>query len=353
MRERFGTLLVALIVAIGHLGMAQAASENWVEDVRDWFVDVLPLGPGAGLDTSIDFGPSADVVDEDGDVSFGFSSTLSPATFECQMDAEPYAACTSPKDYLGLSDGTHTFRVRATVAGVTDLSPSQSTFSVDTTPVVYPAVQGTPAITDDTTADTALRGCSPDGITSGDWLIALVQTPDTNALSWTDLNGWTAVGGLRVDNGGQLRILTKKATSTDIANAGVANYYTWTSSISTQSLSVVFRVSGADGAYAIDDTNSATSTTVGGPWTTPIANSSGDGRLLIHVVGSTPGASGQSYSWGTGPIEFVDVAGGTNKALSAAWGTQEAGPTTGRSATPLIATDNAATTHVIVIKPSA
>jgi hypothetical protein len=43
----------------------------------------------------------------------------SGSTFECRLDAGPYAACSSPKPYTGLSAASHTFRVRALKGGKT------------------------------------------------------------------------------------------------------------------------------------------------------------------------------------------------------------------------------------------
>jgi hypothetical protein len=61
------------------------------------------------------------------DVSFTFSSTDGTATFECQLDAGGFSACTSPKNYTELSSGNHTFEVRGK-----DLYNN-----IDATPAVY------------------------------------------------------------------------------------------------------------------------------------------------------------------------------------------------------------------------
>src|SRR3954464_9831749 len=65
--------------------------------------------------------------------SFSFTSTEGSSTFECQIDGGGYSSCTSPKSYSSLSEGSHTFLVRATdVAGNTDGSAASYTWTVDT-----------------------------------------------------------------------------------------------------------------------------------------------------------------------------------------------------------------------------
>ena len=45
-----------------------------------------------------------------------FTSDDAQATYQCSLDGGPFATCTSPATFSGLSDGTHTFAVRGTDA---------------------------------------------------------------------------------------------------------------------------------------------------------------------------------------------------------------------------------------------
>ena len=80
--------------------------------------------------TSIDSGPSGTITTTS--ATFAFSSEPN-ATFECEIDAGGFTPCSSSKTYSGLSQGPHTFKVRATDAvGNTDQSPASRSFIVDT-----------------------------------------------------------------------------------------------------------------------------------------------------------------------------------------------------------------------------
>ena len=93
---------------------------------RDFTVDTT------APDTTIDSGPTGTTGDST--PSFEFSSEPG-ATFECRVDSDAFSACSSPETVAALTDGPHTFEVKATDSvGNTDPSPATRTFTVDTTP---------------------------------------------------------------------------------------------------------------------------------------------------------------------------------------------------------------------------
>src|SRR5215218_345759 len=80
--------------------------------------------------TTIDSGPSGTITVAE--ATFAFSSNEADSTFECSLDGAAYSTCTSPRSYAKLSNGSHTFDVRATDgAGNVDASPASRTFSVE------------------------------------------------------------------------------------------------------------------------------------------------------------------------------------------------------------------------------
>ena len=65
--------------------------------------------------------------------SFAFSSEAG-ASYEVRLDGGAWSASASPKTYSGLTEGSHTFQVRATdLAGNVDATPAAFTWTVDTT----------------------------------------------------------------------------------------------------------------------------------------------------------------------------------------------------------------------------
>lgn len=75
-----------------------------------------------------------------------FASADTGATFECKLDAGNWAPCSSPRTLSGLTDGSHTLRIRATdIAGNVEATPAVVTWVVDTTAPPAPGLKQTPA----------------------------------------------------------------------------------------------------------------------------------------------------------------------------------------------------------------
>ncbi len=107
-----------------------------------WTVDTTPP------ETTIDTHPS----NPSGlaSASFGFTANDGVGTegagFECKLDGGSFATCVSPQGYTGLSDGSHTFRVRAIdAAGNADPTPASYTWVIDRAgPTLIPTVTPDP-----------------------------------------------------------------------------------------------------------------------------------------------------------------------------------------------------------------
>ena len=90
----------------------------------EWQIDLPP-------DTRITDGPGNPTSSTS--ATFRFTSPDTAATFQCKLDRHGWTSCAAGKMYAGLSDGSHTFKVRAKdSAGTKDPSPAQRTWKVDT-----------------------------------------------------------------------------------------------------------------------------------------------------------------------------------------------------------------------------
>ena len=126
-----------------------SADEVYVVDSGNSRVERFHETDTSPPDTQLDSGPSGTSI---ANVSFTFSSADTLLGFECRLDSAEWASCTSPKAYTSLSDGSHTFQVRAVdAAGNPDPSPANRTWTVDGTPPDTTIDSGPPNQTNDPT----------------------------------------------------------------------------------------------------------------------------------------------------------------------------------------------------------
>ena len=130
-----------------------------------WKVDtVMP-------ETNILTKPASVTSSKNAQFTFECTDDSLPCTFECSLDGSNFALCTSPVQYTNLSDGTHTFRVRAIDAAQnTDSSPAQYSWRVDTIPptAFIDSMPGNPSMSTDATFafhcnEVSTTECSLDG----------------------------------------------------------------------------------------------------------------------------------------------------------------------------------------------
>jgi hypothetical protein len=80
---------------------------------------------------TIDAGPADPTPTADSTPTFIFSSNDSSAGFECAVDGGGFSSCDSPHTTVALSDGSHSFQVRATDAAGNQGAAATRSFTVD------------------------------------------------------------------------------------------------------------------------------------------------------------------------------------------------------------------------------
>ncbi|MHA2647799.1 MAG: choice-of-anchor J domain-containing protein [bacterium JZ-2024 1] len=129
-----------------------------------------PLPDITPPETTITSAPPA--ISSNASATFAFQSNESGSTFQCQLDGSGFVGCTSPQVYTGLSDGNHTFFVRAIdPSGNVDATPATHNWAIDTVAPDTLVTGGPPALTNQTVASFNLQSnespvtfeCSLDG----------------------------------------------------------------------------------------------------------------------------------------------------------------------------------------------
>lgn len=124
----------------------------------------------AAPDTRITAGPAEGSSSTSTSASFSFrgEDNVGVVGFECALDGASFSPCSSPKAYSGLSQGMHTFRVRAgDAAGNVDPTPPSRSWTVGASTSVYtiPTSVDDSCQADDTGPILSWLGSVPDGST--------------------------------------------------------------------------------------------------------------------------------------------------------------------------------------------
>jgi Zn-dependent metalloprotease len=158
-----------------------------------WFIDDVQIhtcvpDPGNGTtppQTTITQAPVAAI--NTTMTSVGFTSSEPGSTFECRLDSASFTPCTSPVQLSALTEGPHTFQVRATdPAGNTDETPAQVAFTVDTVAPQTTITQAPAAVIAATATSVSFTG-SEAGSTFECRLDAATFTPCASPLQITGL----------------------------------------------------------------------------------------------------------------------------------------------------------------------
>jgi hypothetical protein len=216
--------------------------DTTIEPDETFFVDVTNVtgagvadGQGEGTvqnddaddtppDTAIDSGPASPSGSPDASLTFGGTDSggAGMASLECRLDAADFSACTSPLSYSSLSDGEHTFQVRAIDgSGNVDATPASFSWSIDATP---------PAVTIEQASDQdELTSAGPinftvqfsepvTGFGGGDVTLGGTAGPTTAVVAGDGTTYSVAVSGMTAD--GTVTATVPASAATDAAGNG-------------------------------------------------------------------------------------------------------------------------------------
>jgi len=117
-------IIVAILVLAG-CGQGQDSDEMGFGNDEDFGVISSELST---VNTKITLKPP--LVTDSSIAGFKFKCNVAPCSFKCNLDGAGWKKCKSPKTYTGLSEGTHTFQVKAGKNGIWDKSPASYSWSI-------------------------------------------------------------------------------------------------------------------------------------------------------------------------------------------------------------------------------
>jgi hypothetical protein len=307
-------------------------------------------------DTTVTGGPAGPT--NSTQATLNFASIEPSSTFECRIDGGAWTSCSSPKSYLGLGDGSHTFDVRATdQAGNADPSPATRTWVVDTT---LPAVTMAPPAVGSSTDDATPTFSGTAGTAVGDSSMVVVSVFSGTGVSGPPVetvNATVAGGGSwSVDASSALAdgTYTAYAQQSDAAaNNSFSDEHTFTIDANAPSVRLAIPVAGGvtnDTSVDLRGTAGKVTGDVNQVTVKIYAGPSATGSPLQSLV-ATPDADGTwttsaspdlSEGVYTARAEQLDAAGNTGYSPAHAFTVDTTAPTTTITAGPAGAT--AATT---------
>ena len=149
-----------------------------------WTIDMTTLPP-----PTIDSGPPD--ASNSTSASFAFSHSEPGVSFRCQLDGAGFSACSSPQDYAGLTQGSHSFQVKARNAAGNESTPATRTWTVDTVAPPTPAIDSGPSDPSNATSASFTFSDSESGVTFRCQLDVAAYSACTSPQSYSGLTEGT------------------------------------------------------------------------------------------------------------------------------------------------------------------
>lgn len=182
--------------------------------------------------------------------SFTFSSATTGADYTCQLDGLKKSSCTSPKAYVALAEGAHTFSVVATKRGARQSPDASFVWTIDRTlppAVTFQHVPTTPVATSPDITFTGESGdtftCQIDTTTAAPCSASTVQSTGTDAVT---ANGTHSLRVVPTDAAGNVGPAATAVWVVDHVGPVIAVSNPPASPNPLSAVTVDFRVTGAD-----------------------------------------------------------------------------------------------------------
>ena len=266
-----------------------------------WTVDTI--APAASISAS-PADPSSS-----SSAAFSFTSTEMPASFTCSLDGTAFGSCASPVSYASLSQGAHTFQVKASDIAGNSGAAAAFTWTIDT---VAPSALITASPTNPSASSSASFSFAAEpGAAFSCSLDGAVFSTCSSATSYTGL----AEGSHAF-----------QVKATDVAgNTGAAALFTWTVDTTAPTANITASPTNPSG-------NASPSFSFGSESGATLACSL-DGATFAACASpkSYPGLTDGSHAF---EVKATDAAANTGAAASFTWTVDTIGPTASITASP-------------------